>query len=73
VSEQLRVSLVFDEARDPITGTLTVGGAQRPFTGWLGLIAALEAAITGRDPDASASTRPHERSWSDHDDAVATP
>lgn len=47
----LQVSVEFDEARDPIAGTLTVGGAQRPFTGWLGLIAALEEAIAGRAGD----------------------
>jgi hypothetical protein len=57
--------LEFDEARDPITGTLTVGGAQRPFTGWLGLIAVLEAAIASRDP-ASAASAP-----GDHETAPA--
>jgi hypothetical protein len=48
MSERLHVSVDFEAAGDPIAGTLTVGGAQRPFTGWLGLIAALEAAIAGR-------------------------
>jgi hypothetical protein len=55
VTERLHVSLEFEAACDPIAGTMTVGGAQRPFTGWLGLIAALEAAIAGRDGASVAS------------------
>jgi hypothetical protein len=51
MNERLRIGLEFDEPTDPIAGTLTVGEAQRPFTGWLGLIAALEAAITDRDTE----------------------
>jgi hypothetical protein len=68
MSERLHVSVDFEAAVDPIAGTLTVGGAQRPFTGWLGLIAALEAAIAGR----SSATRT-ERSWSNHDDTPVAP
>jgi hypothetical protein len=45
VSETLRVYVDFDNREDPIAGRLRVGDGERPFTGWLGLIAALEYAI----------------------------
>ncbi len=47
--EPLRVQLEFDESADPIAGTVTAGREQRPFTGWLGLMAGLEHAIGGRE------------------------
>jgi hypothetical protein len=45
--EPLRVQLEFDESADPIAGTMTAGREQRPFTGWLGLMAGLQHAIGG--------------------------
>jgi hypothetical protein len=54
----LRVQLDFDESADPIAGTVTAGREQRPFTGWLGLIAGLEHAIGGwerREPGEAAN------------------
>jgi hypothetical protein len=48
MADLLRIALDHETTSDPIAGTLRVDGAQRPFTGWLGLIAALEAAIAGR-------------------------
>jgi hypothetical protein len=47
VSGSLRVYVDFDQSEDPITGRLSCGNGNRPFTGWLGLIAALESAIAG--------------------------
>jgi hypothetical protein len=41
----------FDKRVDPIAGRLSTEAEERPFTGWLGLIAALESAIGARDPD----------------------
>jgi hypothetical protein len=67
MEERLRIGLEFDQPGDPIAGTLTVGGAQRPFTGWLGLIAALEAAIAGRDSIPPTPARTKDRG-ADHDD-----
>ena len=76
MAERLRIGLEFDESGDPIAGTLTVGEAQRPFTGWLGLIAALEAAIAGRDPVPPVTPGPGDHEVApakdrggDHDDA----
>jgi hypothetical protein len=48
VSEPLRVGVEFDATNDPIAGWLTDGTERRPFTGWLGLISALERAIVIR-------------------------
>jgi len=49
VTGPLRVFVEFDATDDPIAGSLSAGDEQRPFTGWLGLISALERAIdTGR-------------------------
>jgi hypothetical protein len=47
VSESLRVYVDFETSEDPIAGRLSCGHAERAFTGWLGLIAALETAIAG--------------------------
>jgi hypothetical protein len=47
VSESLRVCVEFEPGADPIGGRLSWGNGDRPFTGWLGLIAALENAISG--------------------------
>jgi hypothetical protein len=56
MADLLRIALDLETTSDPIAGTLRVDGAQRPFTGWLGLIAALEAAITNRGDVASIAT-----------------
>jgi hypothetical protein len=47
VSESIRVCVEFEPGADPIGGRLSWGNGERPFTGWLGLIAALENAISG--------------------------
>lgn len=52
MTEPLRVCLEFDATDDPIAGSVSAGAEQRPFTGWLGLISALEHAIdVGRSAD----------------------
>jgi hypothetical protein len=51
MSDPLRVCVDFDARGDPIAGTVTTGAEQRPFTGWLGLIAGLENAIEGWQED----------------------
>jgi hypothetical protein len=51
MSEPLRVCVDFDIGGDPIVGTVTAGAEQRPFTGWLGLIAGLQNAIGDRNED----------------------
>lgn len=48
MSESLRVWVEFDTGRDPIGGRLSCRDSERAFTGWLGLIAALESAIAER-------------------------
>lgn len=45
MTEPLRVCVEFDATDDPIAGRLSTGEEQRAFTGWLGLISALERAI----------------------------
>jgi hypothetical protein len=47
MSGSLRVYVDFETSEDPIAGRLSCGNGDRPFTGWLGLIAALESAIAG--------------------------
>jgi hypothetical protein len=51
VTGSLRVYVDFDSHDDPIAGRLSSGAGERPFTGWLGLIAALERAIARADQD----------------------
>ncbi|MGN6866877.1 MAG: hypothetical protein ACTHMY_00580 [Solirubrobacteraceae bacterium] len=46
MTERLHVGVDFDATEDPIAGWLTNGAERRPFTGWLGLISALEHAIS---------------------------
>jgi hypothetical protein len=54
------ITLEFDPGADPISGSLREGkGVRRPFAGWLGLAAALEAALRG-DRE-SANGRKHQR------------
>ena len=59
----MRVGVEFDATNDPIAGWLTSGAERRPFTGWLGLISALEQAIgVGRvADDAQAADGPRKR------------
>ena len=58
VTVPLRVCVEFDATDDPIAGCLSTGEEQRPFTGWLGLISALERAIDdGRVEDAREGLR----------------
>lgn len=47
----LRVYVDFDTRDDPIAGRLSTHEGEQPFTGWLGLISALESAIGPRDQD----------------------
>ena len=47
----LRVYVDFDTREDPIAGRLSSQAGERPFTGWLGLISALESAIGPGDQD----------------------
>lgn len=47
MNESHRVWVEFDTGEDPIGGRLSCGDDERPFTGWLGLIAALESAVAG--------------------------
>ena len=50
----LSLTLELDPAAEPIAGSLRDGGSlPRPFVGWLGLLAALDAVLT-RDPDVRA-------------------
>jgi len=56
VSESLRVYVDFDNRDDPIAGSLRVGQSERPFTGWLGLISALESAIADRRSGSGVKT-----------------
>ncbi|MFL5820395.1 MAG: hypothetical protein ACJ76S_06900 [Solirubrobacteraceae bacterium] len=45
--EGVQVTLDFDSAAEPIRGSLRdAGGTSRAFTGWLGLLCTLEAALT---------------------------
>lgn len=44
----LSVTLDFDPQAEPIAGSLhDSAGLPRPFVGWLGLLSALNAALTG--------------------------
>jgi hypothetical protein len=47
ITEPLRVDLTLElaPASDPPSGRLLVGAHSHPFTGWLGLSLALQAAI----------------------------
>ena len=56
MSDSLRVYVDFDHSDDPIAGRLRVGHSERPFTGWLGLIAALESAIADRRTGSQVKT-----------------
>jgi hypothetical protein len=51
--QTLRVTLEFEQGADPPRGRLLAGQAIYPFTGWLGLAAALERAL-----GAGTDTRP---------------
>jgi hypothetical protein len=47
-----RITIDFDPG-PPINGSLQTGsGLHRPFSGWLGLLAALETALSGSSPPA---------------------
>jgi hypothetical protein len=59
--EPLRVSVEFDTGGHPIAGRLTTREGQRPFTGWLGLIAGLENAIGGWQEDDGGADFPGTR------------
>jgi hypothetical protein len=53
--QTLRVTLEFEQGADPPRGRLLAGQAIYPFTGWLGLAAALEHAL-GAGTDTRPST-----------------
>ena len=58
-SRTIRVTLEFEQGSDPPCGRLLAGQAVYPFSGWLGLAAALEHVIgadtlTGSGPAAPA-------------------
>jgi hypothetical protein len=51
VTGSLRVYVDFDTRTDPIAGRLSSQDGEWPFTGWLGLISALESVIGPRDQE----------------------
>jgi hypothetical protein len=60
------VRLEIDAGEPPLHGRLHAPPDRvRSFSGWLGMIAALQAAIGVED-----RSEPARRSWSDHDDSV---
>jgi hypothetical protein len=75
MNEPLRVQLEFDAARDAMAGTLSSGSDRQRFSGWLGLMAALENAVgrwQGRPgevaaADGDALRPPAEGRGRDHD------
>ncbi len=58
MSDPLRVCVEFDPGDDPIAGSLSSEGAQRRFTGWLGLITALQSALVSRQAEPSRDGDP---------------
>ncbi len=48
--QTLRITLEFEQGADPPRGRLLAGQAIYPFTGWLGLAAALERAFGASAP-----------------------
>ena len=51
VPAAVRLSLEVEPDSEPISGRLSdASGAERPFTGWLDLAAALEAMLSPGDP-----------------------
>ena len=59
MDESLRIEVAFETTEDPIAGSLRKDGAERRFTGWLGLIAGLQEAAgvpkPSEDDDAEAA------------------
>jgi hypothetical protein len=48
----MRIGLEVDAVGDSLSGrVVTPGGETREFTGWLGLLGALEALISSTEPD----------------------
>jgi len=60
VNDPLRVCVEFDPGDDPIAGKLSSEGGERTFTGWLGLITALQSALLTRQTDPSRDGDPDE-------------
>ncbi len=59
-ARRISLHLDLDLASQPIEGELrTDGGLRLPFSGWLGLTAALEHA-TGQGPDPTTTVTPRE-------------
>jgi hypothetical protein len=58
-TEPLHLHVEIDPGVSPVSGRVTVGGDERPFTGWTELFAALQATVTddqiGRDGSGSAT------------------
>jgi len=54
--ERLQLTLELDSRTEPITGRMRArGGETRPFTGWLGLAAALGSVLEGGQQDVTAT------------------
>jgi hypothetical protein len=48
---QSKLTVELDPGSDPIAGRVTDGRGTRPFSGWLELAAALQAALEATDVD----------------------
>jgi hypothetical protein len=58
VTDPLRVWVEFDPGDEPIAGRLSTERGQRTFTGWLGLITALQSALLSRQAGPSTDDDP---------------
>ena len=62
-SNRVTVGLHVDLSSDPIEGEVqTRGGSSHPFSGWLGLTAALERAAGGEEQPFHPQEKPHVQS-----------
>jgi ABC-type uncharacterized transport system fused permease/ATPase subunit len=53
--EAVRLAVEIDTGEDPIAGRVFTEAGKQSFTGWLGLISALEGAVTGAGPAGSGA------------------
>lgn len=55
----VRITLELTVDGDALSGSATAGGPSRAFSGWLGLVAALDALVPGAVPEPLAPPTDH--------------